>query len=177
MKRELLFTLNLLLVFATGLFFCTIQSVLFHTRLLSWMHIDLILLLVVYLGMHRTPLVGGIMTIVISRMVEIHSGAPVGLLMVSYYGLFLSIIFVREFLLLQGSFSALMLSVIGGLIWKAIFAATAISIGIFDNLWIPYLQYFLPSILFVALLSSPVFRWMHYVDEITKRDQPQETVL
>ena len=121
MRRELFSVLNFLVIFVCGIFFCILQSVIMKIPLFKWLHIDFILLLVIYLGITRTPLIGGLLVICLARLVEINSGSPVGLLMMSYYVTFIVIVVIRELIMVQGSISQLMVTLIGGAIFKVTF--------------------------------------------------------
>jgi hypothetical protein len=89
MIHELYRVLNFVVVVVLCLLLAAVQSVLLKLPFLSWLELDLLLLVVVYLSLNRHFLECALLIAVTGRILEIHSGAPVGILTACYLAVFL----------------------------------------------------------------------------------------
>lgn len=174
MRRELFHSINIGIIVLCGLLFCTIQTVLLRTDLLSLINLDLILLLTLYIGLKRPILEGTLLVLVISHFAEIHSGAPAGLLMSSYLFCYAATVLTREFFLMESGFSIILLGVSGGLLWKFVFLVLCYFMEILPNLWKPSLLYLPPYLVALGLFTRPVFSLIHKIDQLTGVEEPSE---
>jgi hypothetical protein len=167
--------INFVAVILLALFFGAIQSVFLKVNLVAWLELDILLLLVTYLSLHRGLFEGAALVIIISRIAEIHSSAPSGVLLACYFGVFLAIFVAKEMLLVSTSFSSIILSVTGGLVWKAIFLIVAYHLGFWPNVWKNSLEYAFPFLLGLGLASRYIFDLMHRLDGVTKFDREADS--
>lgn len=174
MIHELYRVLNFVLVTLICLFFAAFQSVALKLPVFSWLGLDALLLVVVYLSLHRSFLEGALLMLVIGRLAELHSGAPVGILTGCYLAVFLAILFTKELFLVATTFSSIILAVAGGLIWKIAFLVLAQRYGIFGNTWQSSLEYLLPYLLSLGVFSRPVMELMRRVDQWTHVERDSE---
>ncbi len=174
MIHELYRVINFALVVMICLIFCATQSVALKLAALSWLELDLLLLVVVYLSLHRGFLEGALLIIVIGRAAEIHSGAPTGILTACYLAVFLAILFTKELFLVATTFSSIMLAVAGGIIWKIGFLVLAQRYGILGNTWRSSLEYIFPFLLSLGMFSRPVFHLMRSLDQWTQIERESE---
>lgn len=174
MIHELYRVLNFVLVTLICLFFAAFQSVALKLPVFSWLGLDALLLVVVYLSLHRSFLEGALLMLVIGRLAELHSGAPVGILTGCYLAVFLAILFTKELFLVATTFSSIILAVAGGLIWKIAFLILAQRYGIFGNTWQSSLEYLLPYLLSLGVFSRPVMELMRRVDQWTHVERDSE---
>jgi hypothetical protein len=174
MIQELYRALNFVVVVALCLVLCAFQSVLLNLSAFSWLNLDLLLLVVVYLSLHRGFLEGALLIIVLGRVAEIHSGALTGLLTACYLAVFLAILYTKELFLVATTFSSIILAVTGGLIWKASFLLLAQRYGILGNTWRTSLEYMLPFLLSLGIFSRPVFHFMRSLDQWTHVERESE---
>lgn len=174
MIHELYRVLNFVLVTLICLFFAAFQSVALKLPVFSWLGLDALLLVVVYLSLHRSFLEGALLMLVIGRLAELHSGAPVGILTDCYLAVFLAILFTKELFLVATTFSSIILAVAGGLIWKIAFLILAQRYGIFGNTWQSSLEYLLPYLLSLGVFSRPVMELMRRVDQWTHVERDSE---
>ena len=107
MIHELYRVINFILVTLLCIVLCAVQSVVLKLSALSWLELDLLLLVVVFLSLHRGFLEGALLIIVIGRVAEIHSGALTGLLTACYLAVFLAILFTKELFLVATTFSSI----------------------------------------------------------------------
>ncbi len=174
MIHELYRVLNFLAVIFICLIICAVQSVALKLSGLAWLELDLLLLVVVYLSLHRGFLEGALLIIMIGRVAEIHSGAPTGILTAAYLAVFLAILFTKEFFLVATTFSSIILAVTGGLIWKTAFLVLAQRYGILANTWRSSLEYTFPLLLSLGVFSRPMFNFLRSIDQWTHVERESE---
>jgi len=174
MIHEIYRAANFLLVVLLCLIFSALQSVVLKLSALSWLELDLLLLVVVFLSLHRGFMEGACLILVIGRVAEIHSGAPTGILTACYLSVFLAILFTKELFLVATTFSSIILAVAGGLIWKVSFLILAQRYGILGNTWRSSLEYLAPFLLSLGMFSRPVFHLMRSLDQWTHVERESE---
>lgn len=174
MIHELYRVLNFFAVVLICLIFCALQAVALKLAALSWLELDLLLLVITYLSLHRGFVEGSLLVIVIGRVAELHSGAPTGILTASYLAVFLAILFTKELFLVATTFSSIMLAIAGGVIWKIAFLIFATRYGIFGNTWHASIEYLFPFLLSLGIFSRPVFEFMRSIDHWTQIERESE---
>lgn len=174
MINSLYRVLNIFLVTMLGLLLTSLQSVFLKIPTLSWLELDCILLIVVYLSLHRGLIEGTLVVLLLSRVLETHSGAPEGVLTICYLSVFLVLLFTKELFLVGTSFSAILLSMVGGFVWKLGFLILGLQLGYFSNVWKSSLQFIIPYMLGLAVFSRVVFSLMKLLDTFTHYDIASE---
>jgi hypothetical protein len=174
MIQELYRVLNFLVILFLGLFVSSFQSVLLKIPVFSWLELDLILLIIVYLSLHRQFFETAALVLLLGRIAEIHSSAPVGILTASYLAAHMAILLTREMVLVATTFSSIILCVACGLIWKIMFLFLSQRYGIFDNAWKSSLEYSLPYLLSLGIFARPIFDLMRKIDHITRVERDSE---
>lgn len=167
MIQEIYRFANFFIILLLGLVLTAVQSVFLKIPLLQWLELDLILLVVIYLSMHRHFFICFLLIVGLGRIAEIHSAAPVGIITIAYLAVFLAILFTKELVLMATSFSSIILAVAAGLVWKLAFIVLAHRYGILENTWKAILEHTLPFALGLGLFSRPVFEMMRKIDSIT----------
>ncbi len=174
MIHELYRAINFILVGVLCLLISSIQSVALKLPVMAWLELDLLLLVVVYLSLHRHFLECALLIAVIGRIAELHSGAPVGILTACYVAVFLAILFTKELFLVATSFSSIILAVASGIVWKIAFLALAQRYGIFANSWKSSLEYLLPFLLSLGIFARPMFTLLRSLDRWTHIERDSE---
>ena len=174
MIHELYRGLNFVLVILLCVLITALQSVVLKLSALSWLELDLLLLVTVYLSLHRSFFEGAVLIIVLGRIAEIHSGAPTGILTACYLAVFLAILFTKEMFLVATTFSSIILAVAGGVIWKIAFLVLAQRYGILGNTWRSSIEYSLPFLLSLGIFARPVFHMVRSVDQWTHMERESE---
>lgn len=174
MIHELYRVLNFVMVALLCLLLSAVQSVALKLPIFSWLQLDLLLLVVVYLSLHRHFFEGVLLIAIIGRIAELHSGAPVGILTTAYLAVFLAILLTKELFLVASTFSSVILAVTGGLIWKIAFLILAQRYGIFENSWKSTLEYMLPYLLSLGVFSRLMLQLMHRLDQWTHVEKDSE---
>lgn len=174
MIHELYRVFNFLLVALLCLMIAALQSVALKLPIFSWLELDLLLLIVIYVSLHRIFAEGALLVIVIGRIAELHSGAPAGILVASYLAVFLALVFTKEMFLVASSFSAVILAVAGGIVWKLAFLLFAHRYGLLENAWRSALEHILPFLLSLGMFARPVFELVRRLDQWTKVERDSE---
>lgn len=174
MIHEIYRVLNFLLIALLCLLISALQSVALKLPILHWLHLDLLLLVVVFISLHRSFLESVMLIIVIGRIAEMHSSAPAGILTGCYLAVFLAILFTKEMFLVATSFSSIILAIAGGVIWKLAFLLLAHRYGILGNSWMSSLEYLIPFLLSLGVFSRPMFELIRRIDAWTHVDRDSE---
>jgi hypothetical protein len=173
-QQEVYRVLNFLAVALLCLVFAAVQSVVLKLPFLAWLELDLLLLVVIYLSLHRHFLEGALLITLIGRIAEIHSGAPVGILTACYLAVFLAILFTKEMFLVATTFSSIILAVGGGIVWKLAFLVLAQRYGILGNVWMASLEFMIPFLLSLGVFSRIIFELMRRIDQWTHVERDSE---
>lgn len=174
MRRELFHSLNIGIIVLFGLLFCTVQSVLFRTQFLSFLSLDLVLLLVLFIGLKRPIIEGTLLVVVIGHFAEVHSGAPAGMLMSCYLICYAATVLTREFFLMESGFSIILLGASGGILWKVSFLILAYLMDFLPNVWKTSILYVPPYLVALGLFTRPLFSLMLKIDRATGIEEPSE---
>ena len=164
MRREIYQWMNALAIVAIALFACGFQTVILKLPLFRWLGVDLILLIVTYLGLKRGIFLGAILTALVSHIAELHSGSPSGLIMSCYFVVFGATLLSREFFIMESPFSIVILGVFSGLAWKIAFLIISYKADMFANVWKPLFLYLPTFLVAQGLLTRPVFTLLHKLD-------------
>lgn len=167
MRRELYQWLNVAVLIVIALFICGLQTVILKLPLFNWMGVDLLLLLVTYLGLKRGIILGVFVTLVIGHIAELHSGSPIGFATSCYLVVFGATVFTREFFIMESPFSIVMLGVFSGIAWKLAFLILAYKADTLSNVWKPILFFILPYLISQGLLIRPFFAFLQRLDTAT----------
>lgn len=167
MRRELYHWLNIAILIAMALIICGLQTVILKLPAFRWMGIDLLLLLVTYLGLRRGLFEGALVTGVIAHIAELHSGSPAGFAMSCYFVVFGATVLTREFFLMESPFSIVILGVFSGLAWKIALLILAYKADTIGNLWKTVLIFLPPYLIAQGLLIRPFFGLLQRLDSAT----------
>lgn len=118
MTRLLLRALNAPILILFVAFGIALQSSLFTSWPLSYLQPDVVLLVVIWCALRRGFGEGGLITLVISEIAELHSAAPQGLFMITYMAIFLSVRFASRFVVIPSLFSLAMITLVSSVVWK-----------------------------------------------------------
>lgn len=174
MIHELYRVFNVLLIALLCLLCAALQSVALKMPIFSWLELDLLLLIAIYISLHRIFIEGALLVIMIGRIAELHSGAPAGILIACYLAVFVALVFTKEMFLVASSFSSVILAVAGGIVWKIAFLIFAQRYEILANTWRSSLEFLLPFLLSLGIAAKPMFEIVRRIDQWTKMDRESE---
>jgi rod shape-determining protein MreD len=162
--------LNAPLLILIAILGVALQTTIFSSYPLLYLQPDLILLLVVWLGLKREFLEGGVLTLVLAEIAEAHSGAPRGLFLLSYMALYLAVRWASQMFLIQGLIAMVGLTLIASIFWKLFGLCILHVLERSSNQWRHTLALLLPGAVIEAALGIWVYRWLEYWDRITTKD-------
>jgi hypothetical protein len=173
MTRIILRLLNapiLILLISVGI---AIQSALFYSWPIHYFQPDVVLLAVVWCALSRDFEEGGIITLIIANINEIHSAAPQGFFMISYMLVYLLIRAASRVIMIPTlhSFSATAMAAFAG--WRLVTFVLLSLMGAPQK----NLRFILTSTLTGILVEGAVgfwlYRWFDQFDRITFRRELQ----
>jgi hypothetical protein len=170
MTPALLRFLNAPLLIMIAVIGIALQTTLFASYPLLYLQPDLVLLLVIWLGLKRELLEGGILTLILAEIAEAHSGAPRGLFLFTYMGLYLGVRWAAQMFLIQGLIAMVGLTLIASVFWKLFGLSLLHVLGKSANQWRHTLALLLPGAVVEAALGIWVYRGLERWDRFTTKD-------
>jgi hypothetical protein len=177
MIRLLLRTSNtpaLLLIAMIGV---AIQTSLFSFWILNYIEPDVLFLLVIWCALRRPYVEGGILTLLIAEIAEVHSAAPSGMYMISY---------MTAYLALRGAARLLVISDLAFLRLLTLFASVFVKIimmivfGLMggSRAQIQHMIIFIfPSAVMNGFLGQYLYAWLQKLDWVTFKNTRAERLL
>src|SRR5690242_17362931 len=120
MIRIILRTLNgpiLILLVALAI---ALQSSLFTSWPFLYFQPDVVLLVVVWCGLRRNFEEGGVLTLLMAEMCEVHSAAPRGLYLICYIAVYFMVRSTARFFVLPTLFTYAILTLTSSIVWKIV---------------------------------------------------------
>jgi hypothetical protein len=177
MTRLILRLLNapfLILLVAIGV---ALQSSLFCTWPLIYIQPDVILPVVVWCAMKRGFDEGGIITLIIANMGEIHSASPSGIFLLSYMIVYLLVRAASRYFVIQSLVSFAVVTVIGSAGWKLVGQLILYLLGVSANQWRHTLTFILFGAVIEGVFSIWVFQWLEKFDRATFKNLRAEQAM
>lgn len=167
MNRILLSWLNAPLFVLLALIGVGLQTSLFSTYPLMYLQPDLVLLAVVWCGLKRGFIEGGILTLILSNIAEVHSSAPQGLLLMSYMGIYLLIRLTAKLFVIPNFNAMIMLTLAASVIWKLENLLALHFLALAGQQWRHTLVFLMPGAVIEGVVALWVFRALDRFDWIT----------
>ena len=177
MTRIILRALNgpiLILLLAIGI---ALQSSLFTSWPLIYFQPDLVLLFVVWFSLRRNFGEGGILTLIVAEITELHSATPQGLFLICYMGIYLLVRACSKVFVIPSLASYTAVTVGSSVLWKLTELIVLYLLGAGGNQWKHTLTYLLMGAALDGALSIWVFRWLEKFDWITFKNARAENSL
>jgi len=174
MTRIILRALNgpiLVLLIAIGI---AIQSSLFASWPLLYFQPDVVLLTVIWCALRRGFGEGGLITLIISNICEIHSAAPQGLYMICYMAIFLLVRASSRLLVIPTLLSYAVLTIMSSITWKIIELFVLYLLGVSTNQWRHTLTFLLIGAAVEGAFSLWIYRWLEKFDWVTFKNARAE---
>lgn len=178
MTRILLRALNspvLLLLVLVGI---AIQSSLFNSWPLYYLQPDFSLLVVIWCALRRGFEEGGILTLLIGEINEIHSAAPSGVHLICYMTVYLMVRLSSRVVVLPTLLTYAVMALLGSMVWKLSSLLVLTLLGAGANQWRHTITYLFFGAAAEAICSLWVYRWLDKLDWLTfknlKADQALE---
>lgn len=177
MTRILLRALNgpfLIILVTLGI---ALQTSLFTSWPLTYLQPDVVLLVVVWCALRRGLEEGGLVTLIIANISEVHSAAPQGLYLISYMVVYLTIRGASRFLVIPSLISYAMLVLMGSVLWRLSGLLVLHLLGASANQWRHTLTFLFLGAALEAVYSLWIFRWLERFDWVTFKNARAEHAL
>src|SRR4051812_18359453 len=97
-----------------------IQTSLFASSPLNYIQPDILLILIVWCALKRDFTEGGVLTLILGNIAEIHSSSPQGVMLVSYMAIYLLVRLSSKLLVLPNISSLVLVTISVTVAWKLI---------------------------------------------------------
>lgn len=144
-----------------------IQGSLFQTDILRFFKPDVILFLVIWVSLKRDFTEGGILTLILASIAEVHSSVPEGTFLICYMTLYLLIRLCNRLLIV---WSLLPMTLAATFIFKVELLLILKFVDASDIFWSNVLTFIPPALVIQGLLSRWVYRSLSIYDRITFKD-------
>jgi hypothetical protein len=174
MTRIILRALNgpiLVLLVAIGI---ALQSSLFVSWPILYFQPDFVLLAVIWCALRRNFGEGGVITLIIANMSEIHSAAPQGLFMICYMAVYLCVRLSSKLLVIPNLLSYAMVTLVSSIGWKLIELLVLYLLGVSANHWRHTLSFLFIGAAVEAIFAIWIYRWLEKFDWITFKNARAE---
>ncbi len=170
MRPVVLKTLNAPILVIILTFLVAIQSSLFNSYPLMYLQPDVVLVAVVWSALRRDFAEGGVLTLILANIAEIHSGAPQGLYLACYMAVYLAIRILSRFFLFPNLTSYIGLTLGASIFWKLLSLFILHLLGLSANQWRHTLVLLLPGAVMVGIVSIWLFRFFERFDWVTYKN-------
>lgn len=177
MTRILLQYLNFPFFVVLAMIGVGIQSSLFNSFPLVYIQPDLILICVIWCGLHRGLTEGGILTLIFAYICEVHSGAPQGLYFVNYMVMYLATRLTVKLLVIPNRSSLVLLTLGASIISKLIVLYSLSQFGGIDTQWRHFFLYVFPGAAAEGVAAMGVYRLLERFDWFTYKDERARKLL
>lgn len=174
MNRLILRFLNspiLVLLTAVGI---AIQTSLFATWPLHVFQPDIVLLIVVWCALHRDFTEGGVLTLIIGDIAELHSAAPQGVLLISYMTLYLALRAADKLFVLPTELPMLKVSMASAVLWQVTTMLVLSLVTGHRSIWQQMIIHLVPGAVMAGVFGVWIYRWLEKFDAVTFKNQSAE---
>ena len=177
MKRLLLNFLNAPLLFLLAVVLTGLQTSLFAAWPFNLVQPDFLLILVVWCALRRGFIEGGILTLLLAHLAELHSGAPRGLYYASDLVVFVGIQALHRWLMIPNFSSYATLTLGASMVWKLVNLGILYLLGTAENQWKHTLLFLMPGAVIEGTLAFFVFPWLEKFDWVTFKNPRAEKAI
>lgn len=177
MNRLLLRALNapiLILLVAIGI---AVQTSIFAWYPLNYLQPDVVLLVVVWVGLRRSFTEGGVITLILANISEIHSAAPQGLFFIVNMVIYLLVRGANVLLVLPNLSSWVGLTLAASLLWKGLYLGVLYLMGEGAHQWRHTLVLLFPGAVTEGALAIWAYRWLEQFDWVTFKSPRAQRLL
>jgi hypothetical protein len=170
MTRIILRALNAPILIFFVIIGVALQSSLFSSWPLLYFQPDVVLLAVVWCALRRNFTEGGIITLIVSNLSEIHSAAPQGLFFISYMAVYLLVRAASRFLVIPSLFSYAMITSLSSMLWKLTGLLVLYLLGASGNQWKHTITFLFSGAAIEGIVSIWIYRWLEKFDWVTYKN-------
>jgi len=164
---------------APGLILITLAGIAIQTSLfVSWplyyFQPDIALLIVIWCALRRGFTEGGVITLIIADMAEIHSAVTQGLMLVSYMLVYLAVRLASRVLVIPDLSSYVIVTLFASVLWKLSNLMMLYGLGAAANEWRHTLLFMAPGALVEGALGFWFYKQLERYDFLTNKKPPTE---
>lgn len=159
--------MNPLILLFTVIFGVALQTSLFASYPLLYLQPDIILLVTLWCALHRTFTEGGILTLLMGNIAEIHSASPQGLFLLTYMLVYLGVAALSKYVEIENLNSFVMTTLIASIFFKLTALGVLHLMGLGANQWRHTLVLLLPGAVMAGVTAVWIFRFLSWLDEVT----------
>lgn len=177
MNRLFLKFLNAPILVLLVLFSMAIQTSLFSNYPLNYMQPDIVLLAVIWFGLNRKFTEGGVLTIILAYLAELHSSCPRGFFLITYILFYFTVRASSKYLVLSSAINKTYFTLVGSVFFKLIGLWILYLMGLSQNQWQHTITLLLPGSVVAGAVSIWVFQFLEWYDKKTFKDPRTEKAL
>ena len=177
MTRLFLRWLNPVAIILMALLGIALQTSLFTFWVLPYFQPDIVLLLVLWCALQRSFLEGGILTILLADITEIHSSAPQGVFLITYMVVYLLVRLSDRLFVIPDVRAYATVSLLATVLSKAILILILHLLSVPPAQWKQVLVYVAPVAIINGLLGRWLFQKLDRFDWITFKSPRSEQML
>lgn len=170
MKPFLLRLTNIPILFFTACLLLAVQSSVFISFPLNWLQPDLLLPLVIWFGLKRGFTEGGILSLSMGYLAELHSSSPNGVLLTCYLTIFLVARLTARLLVIPNRYAWIHFTILASIVWKATGLIVLAALGKIETQWLQTLFHLLPCAAITGLTSIAIYRFLRQLDRLTYKN-------
>jgi hypothetical protein len=170
MNRMILRALNTPLLLLMVMLGIALQTSLFYSYPLLYLQPDIVLLAVIWCGLRRTFLEGGILTLILGNIAEIHSGVPQGIFLTSYMIIYLAIRGFAQVALIPRLSTLILITLISSVAWKLLNLGMLHFLDLSANQWKHTIALIFPGAVMQGIIGVWVYRFLERYDWVTYKD-------
>ena len=148
-----------------------VQTSLFLSYPLDFLQPDALLLGVLWFGLRRPFLEGGILTLILGEIAEVHSSAPRGLFLTTYMSIYLLTRVMNRFVALPFHSSLVLLAMAMSMLWKGLSLTFLTSLGLGATQWRHTAALIFPGAAVQGLAAYWILRFFAWFDIVTYKDE------
>ena len=143
---------------APGLILMTTIGIAIQTSLFAWWPLnylqpDVVLLVVIWCAFRRRFVEGGILTLIVADLAEIHSGSSAGLLLIAYMAVYLGVRASSRLLVIPDLSSYVLVTLFASVGWRLSALGVLELLGSAQNQWRQTLLHLFPGAVIEGLLA------------------------
>lgn len=174
MIRILLRSLNAPFLVLLSTIAIALQTSLFSSYPLMYLQPDVILLAVIWIALKRDFTEGGIVTLILANVAEIHSASPQGLLMICYMTIYLLIRLASKLLVIPNLPYLMILTMVASVVWKIAALIVVHLFGLSGNQWKHTLVLLAPGAMVTGAFGFWIYRGLEWFDLKTYKNKRAE---
>jgi len=143
------------------------QSSFFLTYPLNWLQPDILLVMVIWFALMREFTEGGVLTLLLGHLAEVHSSSPSGALLLSYMAVFLGVRLAARLLVIPEHRAWFRLTATATVVWRAVSLLVLAYLDQAGLQWRHTLMHLIPGAVSTALIGQWVYRFLEAYDHAT----------